>query len=220
MNGMHDLGGLHWPGRIESEPDEPVFHARWEGRVIGMALSGGSGSGGVNLDAARHRGSLLDPMTYFGNGYYGRWLAAFEMTLEEEGVLAPGELDARVAGRPAPAAAQARPERRRSGGATTDFSAIRTVSEPPAYTAGQAIITRNHQPSGHTRLPAYSRSRRGVIRRVHPAMVFPDTNAHGLGENPQYVYTVEFDGQELWGDAAEPGTTVLLDLFESYLKPA
>ena len=51
-------------------------------------------------------------------------------------------------------------------------------------------------------------------------MVFPDTNAHEAGENPQYVYTVAFDGAELWGKSAENATTVCLDLFESYLQAA
>jgi nitrile hydratase len=101
-----------------------------------------------------------------------------------------------------------------------ELSFIRAIAEPPAFRIGQAIVTRNHQPPGHTRLPAYARCRRGVVRRVHPAMVFPDTNAHGLGEHPQYVYTVEFDGAELWGDDAEAGICLMLDLFESYLQPA
>jgi nitrile hydratase len=82
------------------------------------------------------------------------------------------------------------------------------------------VVTKNHQPAGHTRLPAYARRRRGVVARVHPAMVFPDDNAHGRGENPQYLYTVRFDGGELWGAGAEPGTFVHIDLFEPYLEPA
>ena len=48
----------------------------------------------------------------------------------------------------------------------------------------------------------------------------PDTNAHGLGEHPQVVYNVRFDGRELWGDSAEPRQTVSIDLWESYLEPA
>jgi nitrile hydratase len=51
----------------------------------------------------------------------------------------------------------------------------------------------------------------------HGAWVFPDSNAHGRGEQPQHLYTVVFDGIDLWGAAAEPGTAVSLDLFEPYL---
>ena len=36
MNGAHDLGGMHGFGAVRPESDEPVFHARWEGRVLGM----------------------------------------------------------------------------------------------------------------------------------------------------------------------------------------
>ena len=50
--------------------------------------------------------------------------------------------------------------------------------------------------------------------------VFPDSNAHGQGENPQWVYTVVFDGREIWGDDADPTLTVSIDAWESYLEPA
>jgi nitrile hydratase len=59
-----------------------------------------------------------------------------------------------------------------------------------------------------------------VVARVHPAWVFPDTNAHALGENPQYVYAVRFAARELWGDDADPRAAVHVDVFESHLEPA
>ena len=43
-------------------------------------------------------------------------------------------------------------------------------------------------------------------------------HAHGRGEQPEYAYAVRFSGRELWGDRAEPGTSVTLDCFESYLE--
>ncbi len=219
MNRFHDLGGQHGFGSIEWEPDEPVFHERWEGRVFGISLAVGSRDG-LNLDATRYRGEVLDPVSYFQNGYYGRWLAALERKLEEEGLLADDELDQRLEGKLEPAAGKSELPAVPEGNPLRGLHVIREVDERPAYAEGQAIRTRNHQPAGHTRLPAFARCRRGVITRVHPAMVFPDTNAHGKGENPQYVYSVEFAGEELWGDSAEPGTFVQLDLFESYLAAA
>ena len=87
------------------------------------------------------------------------------------------------------------------------------------HALGDHVVTRNHQPAGHTRLPGYARRRRGVIARAHPAMVFPDDHAHGRGENPQYLYTVRFAATELWGADAERNTVVHIDLFESYLEP-
>ena len=82
------------------------------------------------------------------------------------------------------------------------------------------MVTRNTHPLGHTRLPRYARSKRGVIQRLHGPQIFPDTNALGLGENPQPLYNVRFDAHELWGESAESRQTVSLDLWESYLEPA
>ena len=67
---------------------------------------------------------------------------------------------------------------------------------------------------GHTRLPAYARNKLGEIIALHGGRVYPDTNAHGLGEQPQHLYTVRFSSEELWDRA---GFSVALDLFEPYL---
>jgi nitrile hydratase len=213
VNGIHDMGGLHGFGRVEVARDEPVFHARWEARVFGIVQS----LPGGNIDAGRHGLERLDPVTYLANGYYGRWLAALERALAALGVLSPGEIEARVR-EPAP-----RAER---GAAPASWnpaprpSYVRAVERAPRFREGAAVRTRNHQPEGHTRLPAYARCRRGVIVRAHPAMVYPDDHAHGRGENPQYLYTVRFAGRELWGPEVEATTFVHLDLFEPYLEPA
>jgi nitrile hydratase len=218
VNGIHDLGGMHGFGRVELEPDEPVFHARWEGRVFGLRILAGLRLGG-NIDEGRHWIERLDPVRYLADGYYGRWLASLEDRLRDLEVLRPGELEARVAGGsaaaaplpplpplPAPRPAPAHPF-------------VRVLERPPAFAVGDRVRTRNHQPAGHTRLPAYARSRRGVVARVHPACVFPDTNAHHAGEEPQHVYAVRFTCSELFGEGAEPGTFVHLDCFEPYLEP-
>ena len=57
-----------------------------------------------------------------------------------------------------------------------------------------------------------------MIAEVHPACVYPDTNADGRGESPEYLYTVGFDSRDLWGEEAEVATTVYVDLFEPYLE--
>jgi nitrile hydratase len=72
-------------------------------------------------------------------------------------------------------------------------------------------------PLGHTRLPRYVRGRLGTIARRHGAHVFPDANAHGLGERPQHLYQVRFEAQELWGGSNN--SAVYIDLWESYLEP-
>ena len=36
MDGIHDMGGMDGFGKVEPEPNEPPFHAAWEGRVLAM----------------------------------------------------------------------------------------------------------------------------------------------------------------------------------------
>jgi nitrile hydratase len=57
------------------------------------------------------------------------------------------------------------------------------------------------------------------VESVRGAFVFPDANAHGQGPDPQWCYTVVFDGPELWGPSADPRSTVSVDAFEPYLEP-
>jgi nitrile hydratase len=213
MNGIHDMGGLHGFGDVVVEADEPVFHTRWEARVFGIAQSQRG-----NIDAGRHSLERLDPVAYLKDGYFGRWLAAMQRTLFGLGVVTAAEIEERMR-------ALRRRRRRRAAAPRMAWQPlgrpyVRAVDSAPAFVAGQRVRTRNHQPAGHTRLPAYVRCRAGVVARQHPAMVFPDDHAHFRGENPQYLYTVRFDARELWGDAAEPRTCVHVDLFESYLEPA
>jgi nitrile hydratase len=213
MNGIHDMGGLHGFGRVEVEAAEPVFHHPWQARVFGMVQSFRG-----NIDAGRHSLELLDPVAYLRNGYYGRWLAALERGLVAAGILGADAIDARAKTRRRRVTRAARKGRPAWSPVARNYA--RQIAARPAFSAGQRVNTKNHQPAGHTRLPAYARCRRGVVVRAHAAMVFPDDNAHGRGENPQYLYTVRFDGGELWGAGAEPGTFVHLDLFEPYLEPA
>jgi nitrile hydratase subunit beta len=82
------------------------------------------------------------------------------------------------------------------------------------------VRTKNIHPATHTRLPRYARGRVGVIEALRGCHVFPDSSATGSGENPQWLYTVRFDGRELWGEAADPTLTVSIEAFEPYLEAA
>jgi len=64
------------------------------------------------------------------------------------------------------------------------------------------------------------RGRLGIIEQVHGCHVFPDRNALGEGEHPQWLYTVHFDGRELWGAGADPNLKVSVDAWEPYLEQA
>jgi nitrile hydratase subunit beta len=213
VNGIHDMGGMHGFGPVVVEADEPVFHAAWEKRVLGMVYQT-VGFGWFTIDAFRHAIERMDPVAYLSVGYYGRWLAALERLLIEAGALVGGDVDSRLAGRPvAPLAAPSSPGRVADG-------FVRALERAPRFRAGQAVRTRIASPAGHTRLPRYVAGRLGHVHRLHPACVFPDTNAHGRGEDPQHLYSVRFAAAELWGADAEPRAALHVDLFEPYLEPA
>jgi len=201
-------------GPVEREAAEPVFHAPWEGRVFGLANLA-LALGVANLDGFRHAIERLPPLTYLSVGYYGRWLRALELLLRERGLLAPGELEARLRDPRAPAAPLAsRPL------PPAELGAKRPRLREPRFAAGEAVRAANRHPHGHTRLPRYARGRRGTIALVHPeAWLLPDAHAHGDGEHPEPVYAVRFAARELWGEDADPAAWVHLDCFESYLEP-
>ncbi len=97
----------------------------------------------------------------------------------------------------------------------------RRASEGAAarFAPGDRVRARNIHPAGHTRLPRYARGREGVVDRVHGVFVFPDSNAMGKGEQPHPLYSVRFEGRELWGDEAPARDALYLDLWEAYLEP-
>jgi nitrile hydratase subunit beta len=220
MNGVHDMGGMHGFGAIEREVDEPVFHAPWEGRVRAMVTLSRDRKY-FNIDAFRYGIERMEPAHYLRAPYFERWLASLERNLIEHGFLSAEEVEARTEDvRRHPAAAPPH-----ASAATPMRPAPEKASDAPPprlaprFAVGDGVVTRNLHPAAHTRLPRYARGKRGVIQLVHGAQIFPDSHALGLGENPQMLYTVRFDGRELWGESAEPRQTVSLDLWESYLEP-
>jgi hypothetical protein len=103
------------------------------------------------------------------------------------------------------------------GAVATGADYRREATGPASFKVGDVVKVRNHQPSGHTRLPGYARGKIGTISVDHGVFVFPDTLAHGNGEKPQHCYTVKFDAQEVWGSKGTKGDTVMVDLFDDYL---
>jgi nitrile hydratase len=89
----------------------------------------------------------------------------------------------------------------------------------PRFQIGDAVRTRNINPTGHTRLPRYARDKRGVVRSVNGPYLLPDTNASAASFDWQPVYAVGFAANELWGDAASSSDVVCVDVWESNLLP-
>jgi len=222
MDGIHDLGGKQGFGPISREANEPVFQHRWEARVFAMVMAGAGGAL-RNSDQFRHAIERIDPVAYLTHGYYGRWLGGLENLLREAGLVDEGALRAAIArlGGDPDAPSAARPARvpDRVDYAPAGRGNRRDAAAAPRFSTGDSVRTLAWPATGHTRLPGYARGRKGFITDWHGAWVFPDRNAHGRGEDPQHLYAVAFEAAALWGESAEPGVSVSLDLFESYLEP-
>jgi nitrile hydratase subunit beta len=219
MNGVHDMGGMHGLGPIAPEADEPLFHAPWEASALALNVAVAAW-GRWTLDGSRHAREMIPGPDYLRMSYYAKWIRGLEALMLDAGLVSANEL---ASGRPDPGAAKATPP------LTADLVPLgiarggpteRQIDAAPRYAVGDAVRARNINPTGHTRLPRYVRGHVGVISADHGAHVFPDTNAHGLGEQPQRLYQVRFTARELWGEAARADDEVFLDLWESYLDPA
>lgn len=226
MDGIHDLGGKQGHGNIEQETDQLAFHERWQGAVftiINTLIGNGTAH---NVDHFRHAVERIDPVSYLQDGYYGRWLGAAETLLVEAGQLSQDEITARaiahgagprdrIAARPAPVGKAPAVSEEPARDAST---AQRPLDQPARFVLGQRVRSSATGVAGHTRLPAYARGVVGEIVACHGGWVYPDSNAHDLGEQPQHLYTVAFAGESLWGSAGDAHLEVCIDLFEPYLE--
>jgi nitrile hydratase beta subunit len=223
MNGIHDLGGMQGFGPVEQETDEPVFHGPTEARTVGIQVAG-LGAELYNLDEFRHARERLDPTDYLKLTYYQSWAESIGRLLVEKGVFTQKELDDRAtsfADHPTAAPTDPLPGPPRHGQRwARSFDYQRPASSQSCFAAGDAVRTVNTNPPGHTRLPRYARGKQGRIDAVYGTYVYPDSNAHGLGEDPRPLYRVRFEAQELWGPNAETRSSVYLDCWEPYLQPA
>jgi nitrile hydratase beta subunit len=218
MNGVHDLGGMDCFGKVVPEPDEPVFHAPWEGRVLAMQRAMAF-TGAWNIDMVRWAQERLPPPVYLSVSYYERWACGLESMLVQRGLAGADELTAGHALRPGmPLKRKLRPELLER--ALTRGGYGRPAQAPARFAIGDRVRAKNLHPKTHTRLPRYVRGHLGVVERVHGCHVYPDTVAMEQGEHPQWLYAVRFDARELWGPDADPTVKVCFDAFEPYLDPA
>ncbi len=219
MNGVHDMGGMHGMGPVQHEGNERVFHQSWEGRSFALNLAASAWKK-WNIDARRHQIELIPPADYLRMSYYERWTERLVELLVRTGLVTREEIES---GKPAPGSPKATPPLTVEKVAVLVAKGVptsRDVPVAPHFRAGQRVRARNINPTGHTRLPRYARGKPGMVERDHGVFVFPDTNAHFLGEKPQHVYSVRFAARELWGEQAAPQDSVYLDMWDDYLEPA
>ena len=219
MNGVHDMGGMDGFGKVEPEQDEPVFHAGWEGRVMAMNRAMGA-TGAWNIDMSRFSREVLPPSVYLASSYYRKWFLGLEQMLIERGLIDADEVESGHAlrsGKPLERGKFTVADVQRI---LTRGSFSRPAQGPARFKPGDRVRAKNIHPATHTRLPRYVRGHVGVVERVHGCHVFPDSAATGQGDNPQWLYTVRFEGRELWGPDADPTVKISIDAFEPYLDPA
>jgi nitrile hydratase beta subunit len=217
MNSVHDMGGMQGFGPIRPEKTEPVFHARWEGRMQAIWSALGTWRK-WNGDFGRQTREFLPPAEYLANKYFQLRYAQVVELLTGSGMVTRAEIES---GRPSKGTQKSVPPL--TAGKVAAWFANgnpkrRDVAVAPTFTSGQRVRARNINPPTHTRLPRYARGKLGIIERDHGVFVFPDSNAQGLGEKPQHVYSVRFAARELWGEQASPKDTVIVAMWDGYLE--
>lgn len=222
MNGIHDLGGMDGFGPVPYDGGaSETFHERWEGETYATFVAT-LGNRFASIDEFRHSIEQMPPERYLESSYYDRWVTALARLLVENDAIDPEAFVARTEAFEAGTASVPEYEDpellgRLAAGVADSYDSD-ADDEPPSFAVGDAVVVRNAHPDGHTRCPRYARRARGEVVAHRGTHVLPDARAHG-GDGGEPLYQVAFDGAELWGEDAEPGVSVTLDLWESYLKP-
>ena len=95
------------------------------------------------------------------------------------------------------------------------------------FKAGDHVIVKAQNPTGHIRTPMYLRGKRGVILRDYGAWPNPEELAYGGDGLPKRVnYWVQFRMAEVWGNAGTAGKaanpssdTIAAEIYEHWLEP-
>jgi nitrile hydratase len=219
MDGAHDMGGVAWSGPVQPEPNEPPFHAEWERRAFALTLAMAM-PGGWNIDMSRFAREDRPPQEYLSKSYFEIWLAGLERLMLARNLVASDEIEAAKPLHPAKPVAKTLTPKGVAGMLHRGGPTERKATSPALFSTGDRVRTKMIHPPTHTRLPRYVRGHVGAVERVVGFHVFPDSNAIGGGENPQWLYTVTFDGRELWGEDSDPNLKISVDAWEPYLDPA
>ncbi len=153
MNGVHDMGGMDGFGKVEPEPNEPMFHTEWEARVLAMVRAMGA-AGAFNIDTSRFYRETLPPHVYLSSSYYKKWFLGLEDLLLDKGYVAAEDVAAGHAVQP--------PKPLKHGKFdVADVERImvrgqfgRDAAAPAKFKPGDRVRAKNIHPATHTRLAA------------------------------------------------------------------
>ena len=216
-----DLGGLPGFGVVTPEPEGDLFHADWERQALALTLAVGA-TGSWNIDQSRAARETLPD--YLKLSYYQIWLAAIEKLLQARGLVSADEIRSGSLQHPPRPVARVLQAQAVAAALLRGSPVQRAPAQPARFKLGQRVRTRSEAAMHHTRLPGYAKGKQGVIERIHGVHVFADSQAQGLGEDPQWLYGVVFDEAELWPEQTRPGASqglkVSIDAWEPYLEAA
>jgi nitrile hydratase len=211
-----DLGGLGAMGPVLPEPNEPVFHGNWEATAYALTVAMGL-TGSWNIDMSRRSRETLPD--YLSLSYYQIWLNGLCKLMTERGLVTDEEIQAGHMVCPALPVKRVLTVPMVAGVLANGAPTERMAAGPAKFSIGDCVRTYQAQADQHTRLPAYARGKVGCVAAIRAVHVYPDSNAQGLGEQPQWLYSVAFEGTTLWGPEADLNLTVYVDAWEPYLKP-
>jgi nitrile hydratase beta subunit len=227
VHGIHDIGGMHGLGRVQTEENEPPFHAPWEGRMHGIAVT--CQVSGINTTPEQRMTiENISPSLYLSTSYYEKWLYAYETILARKGVVSREEIDRRVAEQSDEKmiAHPVEPETLTEYGKKLRHVLYngtphdRPTDVAPMFKTGDKVRAKVIHADRHTRLPAFTMGKVGTVKAYHGAHCSHEALAAGDGDVPVHLYAVKFPSTELWGEDGEDGDAVHVDLFEMYLEPA
>ena len=219
MSKAHDMGGRIDSRRIDITSSDVKFKADWEKEVFAITLALGFSSL-WNLDRSRYARESLEPQDYLQFGYFEKWLAGLINLLGENGIIKDGKESGGNLKKSSFRILEAKNVKKllHMGGPTK-----RESTKEKKFNLGDTVSVRANNSNtrvekGHTRLPDYVKGMAGKVIAYHGSHVFPDANAHFLGESPEALYSVEFKSQDLWDKCEHVEDTVVVDLWESYLE--
>jgi nitrile hydratase subunit beta len=215
MNGIHDMGGMQDFGPVKPEGNEPVFHAPWEARAFALWMAV---PGDWTINADRFQKELIPPAEYLKMSYYEKITVGIEELSVKTNLVTREELVSGKPRSPTPPSVQVLKASEVAATLSKGYQSRRDVLARPRFLIGQRVRARNLHPLGHTRLPRYARGKTGTIASDYGVFVFPDSDAQGLGEKPQHVYSVRFAARELWGATANPRDAVYINLWDDHLE--
>ncbi|MFJ5699923.1 SH3-like domain-containing protein [Arthrobacter sp. NPDC093139] len=83
------------------------------------------------------------------------------------------------------------------------------------FSPGTRVQVDRRDPHHHNRVPAYIRGSTGVVKFYGGSWKLADLIAQGIPCDPEPVYCVEFEAQDLFGDGSHH---ITVDIWESWLS--